>query len=93
MSPEAAGKESLKKCNKPYPTLLHVDCFTTAGTERCNSTERAVSNFLGEAIFNYNIDTLMEKLLQLENVDFELSQNNKLVVNMKSHGNACSHEE
>ena len=32
-----------------------------------------------------NIDDLTEKLLLLENVDFELSQNNKLVVNMKSH--------
>ena len=32
-----------------------------------------------------NIDDLTEKLLLFKNVDFELSQNNKLVVNMKSH--------
>ena len=56
---------------------------------------KVVSNFLGEDIFNYkdNIDTLTEKLLLLENVDFELSQNNKLVVNMQNHGNTSSHEE
>ena len=32
-----------------------------------------------------NIDDLTQKLLLFKNVDFELSQNNKLVVNMKSH--------
>lgn len=32
-----------------------------------------------------NINDLTEKLLLFKNVDFELSQNNKLVVNMKSH--------
>ena len=44
-------------------------------------------NFLREGIFQYedNINDLTEKLLLLENVDFELSQNNKLVANMKGH--------
>jgi len=44
-------------------------------------------NFLQEDILQYkdNIDGLTEKLLLLENVDFELSQNNKLVVTMKTH--------
>ena len=48
---------------------------------------KIVGNFLQEDIFQYkdNIDDLTEKLLLLKNVDFELSQNNKLVVNMKSH--------
>jgi len=45
---------------------------------------KIVGNFLQEDILQYkdNIDDLTEKLLLLENVDFELSQNNKLVVTM-----------
>jgi len=48
---------------------------------------KIVGKFLGEDIFNYKdtIDELTEKLLELENVDFELSQNNKLVINIKNH--------
>ena len=46
-----------------------------------------MENFLQEDILQYkdNIDDLTEKLLLLENVDFELSQNNKLVTSMKAH--------
>ena len=46
-----------------------------------------VGNFLQEDILQYkdNIDDLTEKLLLLENVDFELSQNSKLVISMKAH--------
>ena len=48
---------------------------------------KIVGKFLGEDIFKYKdtIDELTEKLLELENVDFELSQNNKLVINIKNH--------
>ena len=48
---------------------------------------KIVGNFLREDILQYkdNIDDLTEKLLLLENVDFELSQNNKLVITMKDH--------
>lgn len=48
---------------------------------------KIVGNFLQENILKYkdNIDDLTEKLLLLENVDFELSQNNKLVISMKAH--------
>lgn len=48
---------------------------------------KIVGNFLQEDILQYkdNIDDLIEKLLLLENVDFELSQNNKLVITMKAH--------
>ena len=48
---------------------------------------KIVGNFLQEDILQYkdNIDDLTEKLLLLENVDFELSQNNKLVTSMKAH--------
>ena len=48
---------------------------------------KIVGKFLGEDIFNFKdtIDELTEKLLELENADFELSQNNKLVINIKNH--------
>jgi len=50
---------------------------------------KIVWNLLQEDILQNkdNIDDLTEKLLLLENVDFELSQNsnNKLVVTMKAH--------
>ena len=50
---------------------------------------KIVGNFLQQDILQYkdNIDDLTEKLLLLKNVDFELSQNNKLVVviTMKAH--------
>ena len=48
---------------------------------------KIVGNFLQEDILQYkdNIDDLTEKLLLLKNVDFELSQNSKLVISMKAH--------
>ena len=48
---------------------------------------KIAGNFLQEDILQYkdNIDDLTEKLLLLENVDLELSQNKKLVVTMKVH--------
>jgi len=47
---------------------------------------KIVGNFLQQDILQYkdNIDDLTEKLLLLKNVDFELSQNNKLVLTMKA---------
>ena len=46
-----------------------------------------VSEFLLEDIFNFKEDTepLNEKLLLLEYVDFQLSQNGKLVTKMQNH--------
>lgn len=48
---------------------------------------KIVGNFLQEDILQYkdSIDDPTEKFLLLENVDFELSQNNKLVIRMKAH--------
>jgi hypothetical protein len=48
---------------------------------------KIIGNFLQEDILQYkdNIDDLTEKLLLLENVDFQLSPNNKLVIGMKTH--------
>ena len=43
---------------------------------------KIVGNFLQED----NIDDLTEKLLLLENVNFEVSQNSKLAISMKAHG-------
>ncbi|PFX26632.1 hypothetical protein AWC38_SpisGene8677 [Stylophora pistillata] len=47
---------------------------------------KIVRNLLQEDILQYkdDIDNLTEKLLLLENVDFELSQNNKLDISMKA---------
>jgi len=45
---------------------------------------KIVGNFLQEDILQYR-DDLTEKFLLLENVHFELSQNNKLVITMKAH--------
>ena len=46
-----------------------------------------ISNYLDEDIFQYkdNVDELMEKLLLLENVDFELSANGRMVTEMVDH--------
>ena len=46
---------------------------------------KIVGNFLQELQYKDNIDDLTEKLLLLENVDFELSQKNKLLATMKAH--------
>ena len=48
---------------------------------------KVVSGFLQEGIFNYKEDTepLIEKLLLLDSVDFQLSQNGKLVAKMHDH--------
>ena len=48
---------------------------------------KVVSAFLQEDIFNYREDTepLIEKLLLLDSVDFQLSQNGKLVAKMQDH--------
>lgn len=45
---------------------------------------KVVSGFLQEDIFSYKEDTepLIEKLLLLDSVDFQLSQNGKLVAKM-----------
>ena len=48
---------------------------------------KIIGNFLQEDVLQYkdNITDLTEKLLLLENVDFQLSPNNKLVIGMKTH--------
>ena len=52
---------------------------------------KAVSTFLREDIFYYkeDIDPLIERLLLLENVDFELSPNGKLIISMKEHADSA----
>ena len=55
---------------------------------------KAISNFLKEDIFFYkdNLERLMEKLLLLaiENVDFRLSNNGKVVTEITSHAQMLS---
>lgn len=51
------------------------------------ANQNTISNYLGEDIFQYkdNVDELMEKLLLLENVDFELSTNGRMLTQMVDH--------
>jgi len=46
-----------------------------------------LTTFLNEDVYNYNNkeDEIMERLLLLENVDFSLSQQGKLVTSIKKH--------
>ena len=47
---------------------------------------KIIGHFLQDILqYKDNIDDLTEKLLLLENVDFQLSPNNKLVIAMKTH--------
>jgi len=48
---------------------------------------KVISTFLKEDIFNYikEIDPLVEKLLSLQNVDFNLNQNGKIVKQLLKH--------
>lgn len=51
------------------------------------ANQNTISNYLSEDIFQYkdNVDELMEKLLLLENVDFELSTNGRMLTQMVDH--------
>lgn len=51
------------------------------------ANQNTISNYLSEDIFQYkdNVDDLMEKLLLLENVDFELSTNGRMLTQMVDH--------
>ena len=52
-----------------------------------NNFSKAISTFLNEDIFSFkdNTEPLETKLLLLEGVDFQLSQNRKLVVKVKQY--------
>lgn len=51
------------------------------------ANKNTISNYLNKDIFQYkdNVDELMEKLLLLEKVDFELSTNGRMVTEMLDH--------
>jgi len=70
--------------------LVYIEILSSRKTQPAlfsDSISKDCGNFLQEDIVQYedNIDDLSEKLLLLENEDFELSQNNKLVITMKAH--------
>ena len=48
---------------------------------------RVISSFLDKDIFNYKDDTdnLIEELLLLENIDFQLSHNGRLITKIHKH--------
>jgi len=74
----------LKKCYNEMNINFHLEKHNQHFS--VTAFPKIVGNFLQEDILQYkdNIDDLTEKLLLLENVDFELSQN-KHVVTMKAH--------
>ena len=51
------------------------------------ANQNTISNYLNEDIFQYkdNVDELMLKLLVLENVDFELSTNGRMITQIVNH--------
>lgn len=51
------------------------------------ANQNTISNYLNKDIFQYkdNVDELMEKILLLENVDFELSTNGRIVTEILDH--------
>ena len=62
----------LEKDNKQYTVIAH---------------SRVVYSYFMEDIFSYRTDqdSTVEKVLLLENVDFKLSSNGRVVVELKDH--------
>ena len=93
-SPPGSKIAKCLNCNRS--TLIkncYVDMTVSLNLEKdgkvisVTAFPKVVSGFLQEGIFNYKEDTdpLIEKLLLLDSVDFQLSQNGKLVAKMHDH--------
>ena len=85
------------RCTSCNRAMLIKNCYVEITTSfqlekenkqyNVNAYNKAITNFLKEDIFLYkdNLDKLTEKLLLLENVDFRLSNNGKIVTEITSH--------
>ena len=93
-SPPGSKIAKCLNCNRS--TLIkncYVDMTVSLNLEKdrkvfsVTAFPKTVSGFLREDIFNHKEDTepLIEKLLLLDSVDFQLSQNGKLVAKMQDH--------
>ena len=75
----------LKQCYCEMNINLHLEKNDTI--YKVTAFPKVISTFLCEDIYRYKQDTdaLVEKILLMENVDFQLSPNKRLVANMKLH--------
>lgn len=75
----------LKQCYYEMNINFHLEKHDTI--YKVTAFPKVVSAFLSEDIYSYkqDTDTLIEKMLLIENVDFQLSPNQRLVTNMRQH--------
>ena len=61
--------------------------FIVSSLYKITAFSKIISAFLSEDIYIYkqDTDTLIEKMLLIKNVDFQLSPNQRLVTNMTPH--------
>ena len=88
---------SLVKCNNCNKSMLVKNCYVDMTVNFTIEKEgkeysvtafpKVVSLFLEKDIFEYknDTDTLIEELLLLEDIDFHLSQNGKLITKLQNH--------
>jgi len=89
--------KNMVRCTSCNRAMLVRNCYleinTTFQLEKDDkhynvmANQNTITNYLNEDIFQYkdNVDELMEKLLLLQNVDFELSTNGRMVTEMVDH--------
>ena len=75
----------LKQCYYEMNINFHLEKDDTI--YKVTAFPKIISAFLSEDIYSYkqDTDTLIEKMLLIENVDFQLLPNQRLVTNMRQH--------
>ena len=75
----------LKQCYYEMNINFHLEKDDTI--YRVTAFPKIISAFLSKDIYSYkqDTDTLIEKMLLIKNVDFQLSPNQRLVTNMRQH--------
>ena len=75
----------LKQCYYEMKINFHLE--TDGAIYKVTAFPKIISAFLSEDIYSYkqDTDTLIEKMLLIENVHFQLSPNQRLVTNMTQH--------
>ena len=75
----------LKQCYYELNINFHLEKDDTI--YKVTAFPKIISAFLSEDIYSYkqDTDTLIEKMLLIENKDFQLSPNQRLVTDMRQH--------
>ena len=75
----------LKQCYYEMNINFHLEKDGTI--YKVTAFPKIISAFLSEDIYSYKQDTdsLIEKMLLIENINFQLSPNQRLVTNMRQH--------